>query len=92
MIKSWSHKGLKRFFETGNTSGIQSKHSKRLEEQLDLLNTIVKVEELRLPGYALHKLSGRLSDYFAITVNGGWRLIFTFENGNVFLVDYLNYH
>ncbi|MEO0942120.1 MAG: type II toxin-antitoxin system RelE/ParE family toxin, partial [Cyanobacteria bacterium J06642_12] len=30
MIKSFRHKGLQRFFETGHTSGIQHKHVKKL--------------------------------------------------------------
>jgi hypothetical protein len=27
MIRNWQHKGLKKFFETGNKSGIQPKHA-----------------------------------------------------------------
>lgn len=33
-IKSWSHKGLKKFFETGFKAGIQAKYSDRLSELL----------------------------------------------------------
>lgn len=33
-IKSWSRKGLKKFFETGSKAGIQPKHADRLSELL----------------------------------------------------------
>ncbi|MEG2847095.1 MAG: type II toxin-antitoxin system RelE/ParE family toxin, partial [Acinetobacter sp.] len=27
-----------------------------------------------------------------LTVNGNWRVIFKFEDGDVYIVDYLDYH
>jgi len=92
MIKSWKHKGLKIFFETGNTSGIQVNHAKKLRKQLLLLDSAQNVKDMNLPGYAFHKLNGDLLEYFAITVSGGWRLVFKFENGDAILLNYLNYH
>ena len=92
MIKSWKHKGLKRFFETGKTSGIQPSHAAKLRLQLGALNSARKAEDLNLPGYGFHCLKGKLRDYYSISVNGGWRLIFKFENNNAILLDYLNYH
>jgi hypothetical protein len=34
MIKTFKHKGLKQYYETGSTRGIQSKHASRLRMQL----------------------------------------------------------
>jgi len=34
MIKSFQHKGLKRFYETGSTSGIVASHANKLKEIL----------------------------------------------------------
>ena len=34
MIKSIRHKGLRKFFETGSTAGIQAKHGPKLRLQL----------------------------------------------------------
>lgn len=92
MIKTWTHKGLQKLFEYGDTRGIQAKHAKRLVEQLIYLNAATNPEDLRLPGYALHKLQGGYKDYYAITVSGGWRLIFKFDNGDAYSINYLNYH
>ena len=92
MIKSWGHKGLKKFFETGNTAGIQAKHKIRLRQQLAFLNTAKYPTDLNLPGYKFHRLSGDMQGYYAISVSASWRLIFQFNDGNAVLVDYLNYH
>ncbi len=45
-----------------------------------------------LPGYRLHPLKGGMAGFHAITINGNWRVIFRFENGNALDVDYLDYH
>jgi proteic killer suppression protein len=31
-------------------------------------------------------------DYWSLTVNGNWRIIFIFEDGDAYIVDYLDYH
>jgi len=45
-----------------------------------------------IPGYRLHPLSGDQKDLWAIWVNGNWRMTFTFENGNAYIVNYEDYH
>jgi proteic killer suppression protein len=92
MIKSWKHKGLKRFFLTEDTSGINTEHAVRLKVILQLLNVARSGHQLDLPGMRLHKLKGELKDYFAITVSANWRVIFQFEEEDVILVNYLDYH
>jgi proteic killer suppression protein len=47
---------------------------------------------MNLPGWDLHPLKGRLANHWSISVNGNWRLTFTFENGDAVLVDYQDYH
>jgi proteic killer suppression protein len=37
MIKSFRHKGLQQFFETGSKAGISSEHEAKLAKQLLLL-------------------------------------------------------
>jgi proteic killer suppression protein len=45
-----------------------------------------------LPGYRLHALKGDLKGYWSVTISGNWRIIFTFENGDAFDVDLVDYH
>lgn len=93
MIKSFRHKGLERFFKTGSISGIQAKHAVRLQIQLTALNTAKKPSDIAAPGWRLHPLKGdTLKGHWAITVNGNWRLTFKFDDEDVVLVDYLDYH
>ena len=92
MIISWKHKGLRVFFETGSTKGINADHAKRLRRVLLLLNRAKHREELELPGWRFHRLKGDLIDYWSVSISGNWRIIFRMFNGKVELVDYLDYH
>ncbi|CAA0114010.1 Endoribonuclease HigB [BD1-7 clade bacterium] len=92
MIKSFKHKGLQRFFESGSTRGIQTKHVNRLRMQLAALDTAQEIEDVDLPGYRLHQLKGSRKETWSITVNGNWRVTFEFENGNAYIVNYEDYH
>jgi len=92
MIKSFKHKGLKNFFETSSLAGIQAKHAAKLQIQLTALDKAEDIEEMNFPGWRLHPLKGNLAGLWSITVNGNWRVTFTFEEGNAYVVDYQDYH
>ena len=92
MIKSFKHKGLRRFFESGTTRGIQAAHAEKLELQLDALDTAVVIEDMNLPSWRLHPLKGRQSRRWSVTVNGNWRLTFEFRDGDAYVLDYEDYH
>lgn len=92
MIKSFRHKGLRRLFETGSTSGVQASHAKRLRMQLAALDTAQSIEDMDIPGYRLHPLKGPMRGRWSIWVNGNWRLTFEFQNGNAHVLDYEDYH
>ncbi len=92
MIKSFRHKGLRRFFETGIKSGIQPRYAARLRLQLAALDTAQSVEDMDIPGYRPHPLKGKDKARWSIWVSGNWRLTFEFKDGNVHMVDYEDYH
>ena len=92
MIQSFRHKGLRRFYETGSTSGIQAAHAVRLRMQLAALDTAQNIQDMDIPGYRLHPLKGKLKGRWSIWVNGNWRLTFEFKKGDVYLLDYEDYH
>lgn len=92
MIKSFKHKGLQLFFETGSCKGIQAKHKKKLRLQLAALNTAQCIEDIDLPGYNLHQLKGSRAENWSITVNGNWRMTFMFDHGDAYIVNYEDYH
>ena len=92
MIKSFQHKGLKDFFESGSKKGIQPEHAAKLGRILDRLDASINPEDMNLPGYRLHQLKGDRQDFWAVVVNGNWRVVFYFEGQDAYLVDYLDYH
>lgn len=42
--------------------------------------------------WEMHSLTGNLAGEYAIGVSGSWRLFFKFEDGDVYLLDYDDYH
>lgn len=92
MIRSFQHRGLRLFFETGSKAGIQPKHAARLQLQLGVLNTAEKPEDMNASGWKLHPLKAKLAGQWAVTVNGNWRLTFAFDGADAILVDYQDYH
>ena len=92
MIKSFKHKGLELFYNTGKPNGINPNHQKKLRVQLAALETASEIEDLDLPGYRLHPLQGTRKDVWAIDVSGNWRLTFEFYDGDVYILNYEDYH
>jgi proteic killer suppression protein len=92
MIKSYRHKGLQQFAETGSKAGIQPKHAVRLRRLLTALDVASRPEDMNAPGSNLHALKGNLSGHWSVSVSGNWRLTFLFEGEDAVLVDYQDYH
>ena len=92
MIKSFKHKGLERFFKTGDHRGILAKSEARLERLLDRLDSIAKSEDMGIPGFKFHRLTGDRSDTYSVWVNGNWRLTFRFEGTDAIDVNLEDYH
>ena len=92
MIKSFAHKGLERFFYSGSTQGVQYKHKQNLTLILDRLDAAIEIRDMNFPGSGFHPLKGEYKGFYSVKVSGNWRVIFEFESGNAYLVDYLDYH
>ncbi|MBT9239626.1 type II toxin-antitoxin system RelE/ParE family toxin [Vibrio sp. 10N.222.51.C8] len=92
MIKTFKHKGLKKFFETGSKAGIQAKHERKLRMQLAAIDTATIIDDVDLPGFKLHPLKGDRDGIWSITVNGNWRITFEFIDGNAYILNYEDYH
>ena len=92
MIKSFKHKGLKRFFETGSTAAIRASHAPKLRDRLAFLNSATCIEDMDIPAYRLHQLKGSRAKFWAIDVNANWRIVFWFEDGDAYIVNYEDYH
>ncbi len=94
MIRSFKHRGLKRFFIDGDQRGISQQYGRRLELILGRLDAATIVEGMNMPGYKLHPLKGKLKSFWSVTVSGNIRLIFRFDNKRkeAYDVDLVDYH
>ncbi len=91
-IRDFRHKGLERFFTTGNKAGIQAKHAERLRLILGRLNAATSARDMALPGLELHELRGARTGTWAVKLSGNWRVTFTVVGTDVARVDYEDYH
>jgi proteic killer suppression protein len=92
MIESFRHKGLKRLFESGERKGINPQFVERVENILGLLDAATTVQDVALPSFRLHALTGDLRGFWAVTVRANWRIVFRFEDSNARDVDLVDYH
>jgi len=92
MIKSFKHKGLKKLFLSNDHSGITSQHAPKLSRILDRLDSSTNPQDMNLPGYKLHELSGKEKGTWSVWVSGNWRVTFQFAGTDADFVDYQDYH
>lgn len=91
MIKSFTHKGLERFFYTGSKSGIQAAHAGKLARILAVLDELTAIEQLN-GLWRCHQLKGDRYPQWSLTVSGNWRITFELREGHVYIVNYEDYH
>ena len=60
--------------------------------QLTALDTAFEISDMNIPGYQLHALKGARKGMWAISVSGNWRLTFEFNDSNVYILNYEDYH
>ena len=92
MITGFRHKGLKRLFENDDRRGVNAQHAERIENILGLLDAAARIEDMNIPTFRLHSLTGDLKGFWAVTVRANWRIVFCFEDGNAFDVDLIDCH
>jgi proteic killer suppression protein len=77
--------------ERSNVSRINPDHVRRLKLILTLLDSATKAADVNFPGSGFHVLRGDLRGFYAVRVSGNWRVVFRFEDDDVYDVDYLDY-
>lgn len=92
MIRSIRHKGLKRLRDDDDRRGVLAEHVQKLRDIIARLDAAGTIQDMDLPGFQLHPLKGGLKGNWAVTVRANWRVVFRFADGEVFDVDYVDYH
>jgi proteic killer suppression protein len=92
MIKAWKTSVTRQFAETGK-SKFSSLDTTKALARLQLLNAVARLDEIPpLASIGLHKLSHEREGQWAMTINGPWRLVFTFRDGDAYDVEIVDYH
>ena len=92
MVKSFKHKGLKKFYLTGSKSGIQAEHTEKLRMILFALDSATTAQDMNLASFKLHALTGNRTGTYSVWVSGNWRVTFKFESTYAEVVNYEDYH
>jgi proteic killer suppression protein len=92
MILSFRNRALKKFWEKGDSAGLNPQHLKKIELILDRLEEATTPEMMNVAALKLHKLSGENPPRWSVWVNGNWRITFAFEGEDATAVDYEDYH
>ncbi|MBV9522310.1 MAG: type II toxin-antitoxin system RelE/ParE family toxin [Alphaproteobacteria bacterium] len=92
MIRSIKGTPTRQFIENGKSkfSGMDPTIAQRRFAQLDAASSPQALGRLNSVG--LHKLTGDLREYWSIDINGPWRILFKFENGNAYEVHIRDTH
>jgi len=92
-IESISHKGLRRYFETGNARGLVGDVD-RIRKMLNFINAAASFDELSTPpNFGLHPLTGDRASDWSMTVTKNWRMTFRLnERGSITDLDLEDYH
>jgi proteic killer suppression protein len=92
MIETIRSKALRLYYEDGNGAKLPHEQLAKIARILSALDAISSEDDIRQLGSGIHKLTGDMKDFWSIKVSANYRIVFRFEEGNVFDVDYIDYH
>ena len=93
MIKTWKNSASRKFWEDQLSHSFRGLDQDCAIELLAALNVAKSLKDLSpLKSVGLHKLKGDRKNHWAMTINGRWRVCFTFKDGDDSDVDIVDYH
>jgi proteic killer suppression protein len=94
-IRNVIHRGLRRFIESDDASGLQPAVAAKLRRMISFLQDMEREEELRsVPSWKAHLLTGGRKGTWSLFVTKNWRLTFRIDRQEIEIVDldYEDYH
>ena len=92
MIRSFTHRGLKRFFEHDDTRRLPQETIPRIRHILTQLEETEIIEDMDIHSWHLHELKGNRKGTWSVTVRANWRITFQFQEGEAYNVNFEDYH
>ena len=92
-IERFRHKALRRFYMHDDPRGLPAAQIEKIRDILTALQEAAELSDVGLfPGWRLHRLKGDQGGFWSVTVTGNWRIVFRFEDGKAFDIDFIDYH
>ena len=92
MIETIKHKGLRRLHERNDRGGIRPDMVDKVQKILSALEAAERPEEMNIPMFRFHTLTGNRRGTYSVTVKANWRVTFRFQDGAAYDVDLEDYH
>ena len=92
MIETFRHKGLRRLYEENERSGIRPDLVENVRSILSALAAANRPEDMLLPMFRFHQLTGNRRGTYSVTVKANWRVTFRFQEGAARDVNLEDFH
>jgi toxin HigB-1 len=94
-IRNIIHKGLRRFVEADDASGLQPAVVSKVRRIISFLEDMEREEELRtVPSWKAHLLTGDRKGVWSLFVTKNWRITLRIDQTQIEIIDlnYEDYH
>ena len=92
-IRNFVHKGLKSLYLDDIAKGVPPESVNKLRAILTFLQDMDDAEKLRaFPLWKAHQLSGERKGVWSLHVTRNWRLTFEIRDGEIWDLNYEDYH
>lgn len=93
MIKTFACKEAEKLFHGRFSATLPQDLQRVAQRKLKQLSAATTLDFLRVPpGNRLEQLAGDRKDQWSIRINDQWRICFSWQDGNVFNVEIVDYH
>jgi proteic killer suppression protein len=93
MITSFGDKSTQKIWQGDRVVSYSTELQETARRKLRMLNNSHDLNDLMVPpSNRLEKLKGNWKEYYSIRVNGQWRILFRWNNGNADEVRLIDYH
>jgi proteic killer suppression protein len=93
MIKSFADKEAAKLFGRQFSRKLPPDIQQRARFKLEILDAAETISDLQIPpSNRLEKLSGNRQGQYSIRINDQWRICFSWQKGNAYGVEIVDYH
>lgn len=93
MIESFGCKHTKRVWKGEPSRKWSDEIANKSLRKMIMINAAGDIQDLKIPpSNRLHKLKGNMKEYWSLSINDQWRIIFKWKNVNANDVQIIDYH